>query len=79
MLNEDEFSDDVIPVQTAKAGQSTEAGQSTAGLERVQGFLARYEYLEAGSFASGRLDPSTSTALRKYQEFFGLDETLSRS
>ena len=63
------FSYDLASVGTTRAGESAD------GLKYVQRFLTRYGYLDDGTFTRGRVDDSTSTALTKYQEFFGLEIT----
>jgi len=52
-----------------------EAGERKSGIERVQGFLTRFGYLEEGGAEPDVLDPESTAALSKYQAFHGLPVT----
>lgn len=49
-------------------------GEAPEGIEHVQAFLERFGYM-AGAPERGRVDRNTSEALRKFQEFNGLEPT----
>ncbi|MBL8041002.1 MAG: matrilysin family metalloendoprotease [Chthonomonas sp.] len=53
----------------------TKAGMKAPGVEHVQNWLARFGYLEGGSYEADAVDDETSTALRKYQAFYHLPVT----
>lgn len=50
-------------------------GESLTGLERVQGYLSRFGYLDERGYVPDTLDGATSAALEKYQQFFALPDT----
>jgi hypothetical protein len=51
------------------------AGEHKPGIENLQNFLVRFGYLESGAYEADELDPETSAAVEKYQQFNALKPT----
>ncbi|MGB3761903.1 MAG: matrixin family metalloprotease [Ornithinimicrobium sp.] len=61
------------PFAAKAPAQTLAPGTAERELPHMQLFLERFGYLQPGSYETGHLDPRTSTALRAYQRFAGLE------
>lgn len=64
-----------LDLDTISALPTTKPGEISPGFAEVQRYLRSFGYLRRGAYTPGQVDPSTSEALRKYQERHDLTPT----
>src|SRR5919112_2114739 len=67
--------DNVLAFPWLAAVPETAEGERTTGFAKVQDYLERFGYLATDGVTVGQLDGDTHAALRRFQRFFGLEET----